>query len=81
MGDYTGEPFARGVADILGATVEVAKWNTLHTFRILPKRWVVARSFGWLETCRRLWKNRERKLHASRQMVVLAFLALLLRRS
>ncbi|MCT3284019.1 IS5/IS1182 family transposase, partial [Lactiplantibacillus plantarum] len=29
---------------------------------------------------RRLWKNCERKLNSSRQMVILAFLVLLLRR-
>jgi hypothetical protein len=38
------------------------------------------RSFAWLEKCRRLWKNCERKLETSRQFIVLAFLALLLRR-
>ena len=33
----------------------------------LPKRWVVERSFAWLEKCRRLWKNCERKLNTSRR--------------
>jgi transposase len=79
-GRYSGEPFAEAIRDILGARVEVAKRNELHTFKVLPKRWVVERSFGWLEKCRRLWKNCERKLSTSRQMVILAFLALLLRR-
>lgn len=41
---------------------------------------VLERSFGWLEKCRRLWKNCERKLNTSLQFVHLAFLALLLRR-
>ena len=31
------------------------KRNELHTFVVLPKRWVVERSFAWLEKCRRLW--------------------------
>lgn len=79
-GSYTGESFAEKINDILGATVEVAKRSELHTFVVLPKRWVVERSFGWLEKCRRLWKNCERKLHTSLQMVVLAFLTLLLKR-
>lgn len=48
---------------------------------VIPKRWVVERSFAWLEKCRRLWKNCERKLHTSLQMVVLAFFVLLLKRS
>ena len=77
-GGYTGEPFAAAVKDIIGATVEVVKRNELHTFSVLPKRWVVERSFGWLEKSRRLWKNCERKLNTSRNMVVLAFLTLLI---
>ena len=79
-GGYTGENFAQGVKVILGASVEIAKRSELHKFAVIPHRWVVERSFAWLEKCRRLWKNCERKLHTSLQFVVLAFLALLLRR-
>ena len=77
-GGYTGEKFSNEVREILGATVEVAKRSELHTFAVIPKRWVVERSFGWLEKCRRLWKNCERSLATSLQMVVLAFLRVLL---
>ena len=63
------------------ATVQVVKRNELHRFAVLPKRWIVERSFGWLEKCRRLWKNCECKLNTSLQMIHLAFLRLLLRRS
>ena len=79
-GGYTGEKFAKSIFDILGATVEVVKRSELHTFKVLPKRWVVERSFGWLEKCHRLWKNCESKLSTSLQMTVLAFVALLLKR-
>ena len=79
-GGYTGKPFATAVQSLLGASVEVVKRNELHTFVVLPKRWVVERSFGWLEQCRRLWKNCERKLNTSLQMVVLAFAVLILKR-
>jgi transposase len=65
---------------MLGAAVEVAKRNELHQFAVIPKRWVVERSFAWLEKCRRLWKNCERRLATSLQFVVLAFPAILLRR-
>ncbi|WP_244149914.1 IS5 family transposase, partial [Xenorhabdus thuongxuanensis] len=78
-GGYTGETFAENVHHILGATVEVAKRSELHTFQVIPKRWVVERSFGWLEKCRRLWKNCERYLNTSLQFVNLAFLVVLLR--
>jgi transposase len=77
---YSGDKFAQGVMDILGATVEIAQRSELHRCAVIPKRWVVERSFAWLEKYRRLWKNCERKLHTSLQFVVLAFLALLLRR-
>lgn len=79
-GGYRGEAFALQIHELIGATVEVVKRNELHTFKVLPQRWVVERSFGWLEKCRRLWKNCERKLHTSLLMVVLAFIALLLKR-
>jgi len=80
-GGYSGEPFAEAVKEKLDATVQVAKRNELHTFAVIPQRWVVERSFAWLEKCRRLWKNCERLLNTSLQMIHLAFLVLLLRRS
>ena len=80
-GGYSGEPFATEVQNLLGASVEVVKRKELHTFVVLPKRWVVERSFGWLDKCRRLWKNCEREINTSLQMVVLAFAVLILKRS
>lgn len=80
-GGYSGENFAQAVQDLITAEVEVAKRSELHTFAVMPKRWVVERSFAWLEKCRRLWKNCERKLNTSLQFMALAFLAILLRRS
>ena len=79
-GGYSGPKFATAVQELIGAVVEVAKRSELHKFKVIPKRWVVERDFGWLEKQRRLWKNCERKLHTSEQMVVLAFVAILLRR-
>ena len=79
-GGYTGLPFADAIRELTGATVQVAKRSELHTFAVIPQRWVVERSFAWLEKCRRLWKNTERLLNTSQQFVNLAFLALLLRR-
>ena len=76
----TGEKFAETVKSVCGAEVEVVKRNELHTFEVLPKRWIVERTFGWLDKCRRLWKNCERLLHNSLQMISLAFIRLLLAR-
>lgn len=80
---YVGEPFAQSVRQTLGekVTVQVVKRSELHKFAVIPKRWVVERSFAWLEKNRRLWKNCERWLNTSLQFIHLAFLAILLRRS
>ena len=47
---YTGKPFAQGVREILGehVTVQIAKRSELHTFKVMPQRWIVERSFAWL---------------------------------
>jgi len=79
-GGYVGQPFEQAVQATLGATVQIAKRSELHTFAVMPQRWVVERSFAWLEKNRRLWKNCERKLNTSLQFIHLAFLALLLKR-
>ena len=50
-GGYCGQPFSDGVKAVLGeqVTVQVVKRNELHTFEVIPKRWVVEQSFAWLE--------------------------------
>ena len=80
---YVGQPFAQAVNETLGeeVTVHIAKRSELHKFAVIPKRWVVKRSFAWLDKNRRLLKNCERKLDTSLQFIHLTFLALLLRRS
>ena len=79
---YVGKPFVQGILHILGAhvSVQIAKRSELHTFKVIPQRWVSERSFAWLQKNRRLWKNCERLLNTSLQFVHLAFLALLLKR-
>ena len=76
-----GGPFALGVRQALGdeMTVQIAKRSELHKFAVIPMRWVVERSFAWLDKNRRLWKSCERLLNTSLQFVHLAFLPLLLR--
>jgi transposase len=79
-GGYSGEKFAAEVREILGCPVTIAKCSELHTFKVIPKRWVVERSFSWLEKCRKLWKNCERKLNTAKHMVTLAFILICLKR-
>ena len=48
-GGYTGEYFASSVCALTEAVVEVAKRNKLHKVEVIPKRWIVERTFGWLD--------------------------------
>ncbi|MEB9337614.1 transposase, partial [Bacillus sp. GeD10] len=79
-GGYTGAKFQQEIQKLLNAEVQVAKRSESHQFQVIPKRWIVERSFAWLEKYRRLFKNVERKLETSKQMVVLGFLAILIKR-
>ncbi|MDR1682954.1 MAG: transposase [Candidatus Symbiothrix sp.] len=47
-------------------------------FQLLPKRWVVERSFAWLQNCRRLAKDYGRTVEASVAVVNVAFIMLML---
>lgn len=49
-------------------------------FKVLPHRWVVERTFGWLNRYRRLARDYERLPQSSEAMVHLAMIRLMLRR-
>ena len=61
-------------------TIEVVKRNELHTFKVLPRRWVVERTFGWFGRYRRLTRDYERQAHTGEIMVYLAMIRLMLAR-
>ena len=79
-GGYTGDDFAFHVWDILRADIEIAKRSELHKFVVMPKRWIVERTFAWLDKCRRLWKNCERLLSTTLNFFKLASISIMLRR-
>ena len=79
-GGYTGDNFAARIKELTGAEVEIAKRSELHKFVVMPKRWIVECTFGWLDKCRRLWKNCERYIVTTLNMVKWAFVSLLLKR-
>ena len=47
---------------------------------MLPKRWIVERTFGWLNNYRRLSKDYERSIDSSQAMILLAMIWLMLNR-
>jgi transposase len=49
-------------------------------FKVVPRRWVVERSFGWMTRVRRLVRDYERRLDVSEAMIFIAMGSLLIRR-
>lgn len=61
-------------------TLEIIKRDELHIFKILPKRWIVERTFSWIDTNRRNSKNYERLDQTSEAMVHLSAIRIMLNR-
>ncbi|NKC14215.1 MAG: transposase [Gammaproteobacteria bacterium] len=81
VNQYRSSRSSRYVRLNRSANVEIIKRSDTGRFAVLPKRWVVERTFSWFEKNRRLWKNCERLIESSLGMMLLANIALLLRRS
>lgn len=79
---YSGENFARAIRQVCGdhVRVEVIKRNS-KDFEVLPKRWIVERTFGWFNRYRRLSKDYEVYAELSEAMIYGALIRLLLRRA
>lgn len=69
------------VKDLCDWILEIVKRSdSAKSFEILPHRWIVERTFGWLNRARRLSKNYERLTASSEAMIYLAMLPLMTRR-
>jgi putative transposase len=69
------------VRDTLGAILEIVKRDDGQKgFKLLPKRWVVERTFAWLGNYRRLSKDYERLTSHSEGMIYLASIKTMLNR-
>ena len=77
---YTGEQAAEDAASH-GIRLEVVKLPTAkHGFVLLPRRWVVERTFGWMARFRRLARDYERLPETLAGLHFLAFAMLMLKR-
>lgn len=77
---YTGEQAAREAATE-GIKLQVVKLpEAKHGFVLLPKRWVVERSFAWATRFRRLVRDYERLPETVARLHFLAFAIILLKR-
>jgi transposase len=69
-------------AAFLDFTVEVIRRSDdQQGFAVLPRRWVVERTFGWMTRWRRLVRDYEQRLDVSEAMILIAMGGLLLRRN
>ncbi|MGB1209047.1 MAG: IS5 family transposase, partial [Paracoccaceae bacterium] len=79
-GGYAG-PKLRGALVSLGRwTLEIVKRSdTAKGFEVLPRRWVVERTFAWLGRCRRLAKDWEKSIESAQAWVLIAHIRRLTR--
>jgi transposase len=77
---YDGRPLAEWVHAVARITLEVIKRTELHVFKVVPRRWVVERSFGWLLRYRRLVRDYERRPAHHEAMVYWATVMIMTRR-
>jgi len=78
-GGYSGE-LVRVVKRWYGRVLEIVKRTDKHKFVVLPKRWIVERTFAWLGRYRRLSKDYESDPTSSEAMIRLAMTNLMLHR-
>ena len=78
---YSGKNFAANVKKVCGekVRVEVIKRNSKE-FEVLPKRWIVERTFGWLNRFRRLSKDYEFFTEFSTAMIYGSLIRVMTRR-
>ncbi len=81
-GGYQGAGFRTAMKTIMAQVdVEIVKRSDkVKAFTVLPKRWVVERTFAWLNRCRRLAKDWECLNRKARAFLLLASIRLMLRR-
>lgn len=78
---YTGPKFKAGLARVCRhVSVEIVKRTDAGKFVVLPKRWIVERTIGWLNRCRRLAKDWERMNRNALAFLQWASVRLMLRR-
>ena len=76
---YAGE-LVEWAGSSLKRVIEIVKRTALHTFEVLPKRWIVERTFAWLGKYRRLSKDYETLPASSESMIYIAMINLMLHR-
>ena len=71
--------FEEAVAEELGLGVDISK-KTDPRFAVIPKRWVVERTFAWMNNSRRLSKDYEIATTSEEAFVMISHLHMIVRR-
>lgn len=80
-GGYAGPKLRRALQKVGKFTLEIVRRSdTAKGFEVLPRRWVVERTFAWLGRCRRLAKDFERTIASAEAWVFIAHIRMLTRR-
>ena len=81
-GDYAGDKLRTALTKVGKWTIEIIKRSDrAKGFEILPRRWVVERTFAWLNRNRRLAKDFERTIESATAWPYLASIQLITRRT
>ena len=79
-GGYAGQLVA-WVAAFAGWVLEIVKRSDgAQGFEVLPHRWIVERTFGWLSKYRRLARDYEETIASSEAWIRIAMIHLMVRR-
>jgi transposase len=80
-GGYANKALLAWTEQTLGIVLEIIKRaDDVHGFQVLPRRWVVERTFGWLIRNRRLARDYERRPDNSETMIHIAMIHLMAKR-
>lgn len=80
-GGYAGPKLRQALQGHGDWTLEIIKRSDLaKCFKLLPRRWVVERTFAWLGRCRRLAKDGEKSIASAEAWMFIAHIRLLTRR-
>ncbi len=77
---YQGPKMAKVIADTGCWTLQIVKRSEAHRFVVLPKRWIVERTFAWISRNRRLVRDFERYARTVAAFVRLAMIRIMLKR-
>lgn len=81
-GGYAGEKLRDALTGMGTWTIEIIKRSdTAKGFKLLPRRWVVERTFAWLGRCRRLAKDWEKSIESSTAWALIASIRMVTRRT